>query len=456
MPPDLDPLSGDGTPGKAGTAAASGVRFRVLAFLACMTFVLYLDRVCIGQAAGAIQDDLGLSNTAMGFVFGAFTLAYGLFEVPTGRLGDRFGSREVLTRIVLWWSLFTALTGAAVGFWMMLAVRFLFGAGEAGALPNTARVLGRWFPESSRGKAQGVVTTAMMVGGAAAPFAAALLIRYVGWRWSFVLFGGLGVIWAVAFYRWYRDDPAEHPGVNDAERRLINEGRGEDPGLAADVPVPWRRILTSRNVWLMGGLMTCGAAVFYMLISWFPKYLQDARGVSDLLSGVLSSLVLAGGAAGCVIGGVLTDRILRATGDLRKSRCRLGSAAFAAGGAALLLGLQSGSVYVAALCTAVTCMCVQIQIPAWWGTITGISGRHVGVLFGLTNSLGVVGAIASQVFLGSLADRLGALGYTGRAQWDPGMYVYAGVMQTGAALWLWVRPERSAVEPPPEGEERGG
>src|SRR5437764_1763726 len=145
------------------------VRYAVLAFLAAMTFVLYLDRVCIGQAAPMIKYDLGISETQKGVVFAAFTLAYAVFEVPTGRWGDRYGSRGVLTRIVVWWSFFTAMTGAALGFWMLLSVRFLFGAGEAGALPNSARVLRQWFPESSRGRAQGFVTTAMLVGGAIAP-----------------------------------------------------------------------------------------------------------------------------------------------------------------------------------------------------------------------------------------------------------------------------------------------
>ena len=133
----------------------TGVRYRVLAFLAAMTFVLYLDRVCIGQAGPQIQRDLGISETAWGYVVAAFTLSYALFEFPTGRWGDRFGSRGVLTRIVIWWSLFTALTGAASGLVILLAVRFLFGAGEAGALPNAARVLRAWFPESSRGRARG-------------------------------------------------------------------------------------------------------------------------------------------------------------------------------------------------------------------------------------------------------------------------------------------------------------
>lgn len=424
----------------------TGVRFQVLGFLAAMTFVLYLDRVCIGQAADSIMKDLNLSNTLMGVVFGAFTVSYGIFEVPTGRLGDRFGSRGVLMRIVLWWSLFTALTGAAVGFAMLLVVRFLFGIGEAGALPNAARVLRQWFPASSRGMAQGVVTTAMMVGGAFAPITAAALIESVGWRWSFVIFGCTGVVWAVLFYLWYRDNPTEHPHVNKKELDLIRSESKEEDHAAAHPPIPWNLVLASPNMWLMGGLMNCGAAVFYMLISWYPKYLQSARDVSEVYSGALASMVLGGGALGCVIGGFLTDYLMRRTGNPRVSRCVVGVVAFAVGGLTLLTSIYVDSPFLAAFCTAITCMCVQIQIPAWWSTVTQISGRHVGAMFGLMNSMGVIGAIASQLFLGSLADWLGARGYSGRDQWDPGFYVYAAVMVTGSVLWLFVQPQKSIVE----------
>src|SRR5436190_1548279 len=116
----------------------TGVRFGVLGFLCSLTFVLYLDRICIGQAQPAIMKELGLDEKQMGHINSAFQIAYGLFELPMGRWGDRFGSRGVLTRIVLWWSVFTALTGAAKGFWQLLVVRFLFGGGEAGAIPNVA------------------------------------------------------------------------------------------------------------------------------------------------------------------------------------------------------------------------------------------------------------------------------------------------------------------------------
>ena len=184
------------------------VRYGVLAFLCILALLLYVDRICIGQAAGQIQEQLRLSNTQMSLVFNAFSLAYCLFEVPTGHWGDRYGSRGVITRIAIWWSIFTALTGAAIGMWSLLLIRFLFGAGEAGAYPNTARVVTRWFPPAARGMARGWVVFVSMIGAMIAPVTAEYLIRIVGWRFTFAIFGALGIAWAAGFYAWFRDDPA--------------------------------------------------------------------------------------------------------------------------------------------------------------------------------------------------------------------------------------------------------
>ncbi|HEY2253566.1 MAG TPA: MFS transporter, partial [Planctomycetaceae bacterium] len=190
-------------------------RHLVLLFLGSLVFILYLDRVCIGKAEIAIRKDLGISKEQMGYVFGAFTFAYGLFEVVTGRWGDRFGSRGVLTRIVAWWSVFTALTGCVwkfswgenhyldIGNWhfsvamflnsfvLLMLVRFLFGAGEAGALPNTVRVIARWIPVEERGWSQGFILTCMQLGAVVSPVVATQLINAVGWRSTFAIFGSL-------------------------------------------------------------------------------------------------------------------------------------------------------------------------------------------------------------------------------------------------------------------------
>ncbi|MFO0846025.1 MAG: MFS transporter [Gemmataceae bacterium] len=219
-------------------APPSRARIGVLAFLCTLTFVLYLDRVCIAQALPRIRDDLGLSLKEGAYVLMAFQLAYGLFEVPTGHWGDRIGSRAVLTRIAVWWSLFTALTAACTGLYSLLAVRFLFGVGEAGALPNVARVVARWFPQPERGRVTGIVQTTMVLGGATSPLLAAYIIESLGCRWAFVLFGTTGVVWA-AFFRWFRDDPAQHPQVNPGELAAL--GDGGSGGVVHREGIPWQR-----------------------------------------------------------------------------------------------------------------------------------------------------------------------------------------------------------------------
>src|SRR3954453_3712700 len=200
-----------------GSSRPTRARFVVLGVLCMLSGILYLDRICMSAALDSIQTDLALTNTQGGYVLMAFTLAYGLFEVPTGRWGDRIGGRRVLTRISLWWSAFTALTGACTGLWTLLGVRFLFGAGEAGAFPNVARILSRWFPDEERGRAQGLLLAASSIGGAIAPFAPPVLIKVLGWRLTFAAFGGVGALWAAGFWWWFRDDPATHPEVNPAE-----------------------------------------------------------------------------------------------------------------------------------------------------------------------------------------------------------------------------------------------
>ena len=466
------------------------VRYQVLTYLCVLAFIFYVDRTCISKAAPRIAADLGLSATQMGFVFAAFTLAYCLFEVPTGAWGDRYGSRGVLTRIVLWWSAFTALTGCVWAFeWdsglmiplpdpaeglviplfdievtfpfdlpagvpllfnsflLLMLIRFLFGAGEAGAFPNTARILSRWFPVESRSTPQGLINASALVGGAVAPVVAAYLIELFDWRWAFVLFAVPGVVWAAAFYGWFRDDPAEHPAVNESERRLIAAGT-----FAAAPPhaIPWRAALTSANVWLLGAVISCTAFNSYLYFFWYPTYLERARGVDAITSGWLTSLVLASGAVGSTAGGAIADRLIRATGDRRWSRRGLGFVALASAGLLLLVSVNTDSAVLSALWAAAAVFAAFTTLASWWGAVTDISGRHLGALFGLLNSLGGVGAIASQLFLGSFADRMGALGYTGRDQWDPAFYVYAGVLGLGALGWLLIdstRPIEPATPP---------
>lgn len=426
----------------------SRARLTLLGLLCALTFVLYIDRVCIAQALEPIQQELKLSNTQVGYVLMAFTLAYGLFEIPSGRWGDRAGSRVVLTRIALWWSAFTALTAACTGFSALLLVRFLFGAGEAGAYPNAARIISCWFPAGERGRVQGLIQTAALVGGTATPAAAAYLIRGLGWRWTFVFFGALGVVWAAVFWLWFRDDPARHPAVNAGELTLLGERLADTKGREA---IPWRLVLTNRSVWTLGFIMLCGAFNSYLYFSWFPKYLQEARELGSVEAGWLASLVLGGAAVGTLAGGFLDDRLRR--GLARHGRRWLGAVAFTLAAGLVGTGLLCESPRGLAVCACLSCLAAMCPMSAWWSCAIEVSGRHLGALFGLMNSMGVFGALGSQFFFGAFADWRKAQGYRGREQWDPAFAVYIAALLAAALCWaLYVsRP----VEPDRQ-ETRGG
>jgi MFS family permease len=381
----------------------------------------------------------------------AFTVAYGIFEVPTGRWGDVVGGRAVLTRIAVWWSAFTALTGAGTGVVSLVLIRFLFGAGEAGAYPNVARVLARWMPAAERGRVQGVMLFTAQLGAVAAPALAAALIDAVGWRGAFAVFGSLGVVWAVGFWLWFRDDPAGHPAVNAAELAVIRAG-AEAPKVVRE-PIPWRAVLTNPGIGMLGLITTCSAFNTYFYFSWFPTYLIDARGVENQEAGWLASLALAGSAVGVLAGGWVADRLTRLGPRRVWGRRVFCAGATWAAGACLFAAARCESPRAMAALAAASTLCLLLTLPTWWSAAIEQSGRHVGALFGLMNSLGVIGAVSSQWFVGAFSDWQAARGLTGRAQWDPMFDVYIAVLGVGGWTWLAYRyrPLPETVTPIPKG-----
>ena len=436
-PPDFPPL-GDFSP------RSTYARLGVLAFLCSLAFVLYIDRVCIGQAMDAIcaKDSLNLTKDQFSWVLNAFILAYCIFEVWTGNLGDRFGSRGVIARVVIWWSIFTALTGLAFGLWSLIIIRFLFGAGEAGAFPNVARVVTRWFPAAERGLARATISTTSLVGGALAPPIAAYLIAIVGWRWTFGIFGLVGIGWAAVFYWWFRDNPAEHPAANEAERAHI----GTPPaGDHAHEPIPWGIVLTSPNVWLLGSIQMVSATLFYMLFQWYPTYLKS-RGLTANHAAWLTSIVIFGGAVGCLLGGFCSDWILRNLHDRKWSRRICGGGTLLSSAAALWCGRYFEDPLQATLFNAAALFLMQIAIPIWWTVVAEISGKHGASMWGLMNSMGGLGVFSMTFLVGYVVTRGEEDKLPPLLCWRPVFDGVAIALTVGAACWLFVDATRSIVE----------
>jgi len=373
-----------------------------------------------------------------------------VLEVPTGHWGDRFGSRRVITRIVVWWSAFTALTGLAFGFWPLMAIRFLFGAGEAGAFPNVSRVVTRWFPNDERGFARGAITTTSQIGGAIAPPVAALLIGLVDWRLTFMIFGVVGVVWAVFFYRWFRDEPGEHPGVSPAELKHI----GKPPHHDDEHPsIPWGQVALSANVWLMIIIQMVGATLFYMLFQWYPTYLKEARGLEPQLASWFTATVIAGGAVGCVAGGWFSDQIIRRTSERRWSRRWCGGGALVLSAASLWGMRYCESALLATLLNAAALFWLQVSIPTWWTVVAEISGRHGASMWGLMNSLGGLGVFAMTLLVGRIVEAREAAGISKIECWRPVFDGVAMALAVGAACWLFVDATRSIVETRPQSDQ---
>jgi MFS family permease len=258
------------------TARPTRVRHVVLWLTVAAYMITYMDRVVISAAVPSIQKEFGFSIVTMGWILGSFRWAYSIFQIPGGWLGDKLGPRKALTWIVVWWSVFCSVTAGMWSASSMIACRFLFGMGEAGAFPIATRSLSRWMLPSERGFAQGITHAGSRLGAALTPPIVAWIIIHFGWRTAFVSFGFLGLIWATVWHWYYRDTPAEHGRVNAAELELISKTVAVKK--AAPSAVPWKKILSSGQMWILSMSYFCYGYSLAVYLDWFPKYLNADRG----------------------------------------------------------------------------------------------------------------------------------------------------------------------------------
>jgi sugar phosphate permease len=400
----------------------------VIVFAVALAVIQYVDRVCISQAAPGISADLHLTKEQMGWVFSVFALAYALFEIPTGYWGDARGPRRVLLRVVVWWSFFTAATGLARTWSALVAMRFLFGAGEAGCFPNLTKALERWLPARERIRAQGTMWMSARWGGAVTPYLVFLVLGLVSWRTAFMLFGLLGVGWAVAFGLWFRDNPREHPAVNAAEAALLPAPADRSQPFT----VPWRKLLRARSVWLLCGQYFACSYAWYFFITWFPTYLIEVHKFDLKRSALLAGLPLLVGGTGSMLAGLLAPRLQRIVGDVGLVR-RLFGVAGSTGAAACLVAatfLRDPLLAVGAI--ALASLGNDITLPGAWTACMDIGGPYVGTLSGMMNMLGNLGGFVSPIVLGYIVGRTG--------NWNLTFYLTAALYLLGAVCWWFLDP----------------
>ncbi len=424
------------TPSTDLPARPSRARFGVVGFCVALAVVTYLDRACIGVLAPAIREDLGLSMQQMGYVFSAFTLAYAIFEVPTAWWAERIGTRRVLARIVMWWSAFTLLTAATVGFKSMVAVRFLFGAGEAGAWPGATRVFSRWIPSGERGRVQGVFFAGAHFAAALTPPLVLVLAPLVGWRGVFLVFGSLGFVWAWAWLRWFRDHPAEHPSVNAAELAHISADTPAGATEYGSAPPLWGPLVRSPEVWLLCVVAFANGYGFYFVITWLPTFL-GTLGFSTATLAMYAGLPMLFAVPADLLGGVTTDWLARRLG-LRLGRALVGGAAYLVASAAMFGATRTtGDPHTAALLLAVAGGASMFALAASWATCIEVSVRHSGLVSATMNTVGQIGGMLSPVILAWLVERSGAAG-----KWILPLQIIAALYFLAAASWIFINPRR--------------
>ena len=275
-------------------------RYRVLMFLFFLTFITYLDRICISLVGVRIKSEFHLTNSQFGWVLASFSLAYALFEIPSGILGDRIGQRAVLIRIVLWWSLFTVLTGLTTGFLSLLIVRFLFGVGESGAYPNCGGVVARWFPISETSRGVSWFTIGSNVGAAMAPLIVIPIAVSYGWRSTFFFNGIVGLLWVIVCLSWFKNHPSEMKGISEEEKIYIEKNRRfKTHGLDFN----WGKAFKSISVWSLVISYYGTQWALYFFVAWMPIYLEEGRHFSEPAMKTITSWLFIIGAFSCFMAG---------------------------------------------------------------------------------------------------------------------------------------------------------
>ncbi|WP_420239116.1 MFS transporter [Telmatobacter bradus] len=375
-------------------------RHKVLGLLAVLSIITFLDRLAVAVAGPGIQADLHIDPRLWGWVLSAYVLANGIFEIPSGIRGDHSGQRAELTRIVGWWSCFDVLTGFCRGFWQLIVVRFLFGLGAAGAYPNAAGVVSRWFPRGERARAQGLIWSASRMGGALAPLLIVPLQMYFGWRSVFWLLGAAGFGWSALWWTWFRNHPVEQKEITQAEVDEIGQ-----PNAAAHSG-EFGSLLRLPSIWLIALAYACYACGTWFYFSWYPTWLVHAAGFS--MNGVLlTSFPFIVGMGSNLLGGVLGDKLTHRWGARLALRLIPCVCLTLTAGILAAMAMVHGKVAVVVLST-LGFGVMDLMLPSVWALCLLIGGRLSGAATGMMNTAGQVGGFTCTVLFGYIVRATGS------------------------------------------------
>ncbi|MGC6429881.1 MAG: MFS transporter [Jejuia sp.] len=409
-------------------------RFFLGSFL--ITLLLYIDRVCISSAKDAISGDLSLTDIEMGWVLSAFALGYALFQVPGGALGDKYGVRKVMTWIMVLWSIFTSLTGAAWNYISMLFFRFVFGAGEAGAFPNISRAAFSWVPTKERGAFQGINFSGSRLGAAFALPLVAYLIEAWGWRNIFYFFGAIGILFAIMFYAFFRNKPEEHSGLSQTEKDYIVKNRQQKVEKKGG-NLSLSKILGSKNV-ILAMIQYIGSNfIFFFMLTWLFPYIKAKYELSLVATGFYASLPLLAGAVGNWTSGFMVDAIYK-KGKWKLSRQIPATIGFILVVIGILSSLYMDTALGAVLCLSLAIFGADMTLSPSWSFCMDIGEENSGKVSGMMNMAGNIGSFTTALAFPYLREWTGAD--------EPFFYLAAALGFVAIFCWYFMNPNKKLSE----------
>lgn len=408
----------------------------VLILLSLLYFITYLDRVNVSTAAAEFAGQFHLSETEIGLVFSAFAYPYLLFQIAGGWVSDRFGARRTLIASGIVWAGATLLTGMAGGLASLLCARVLLGFGEGAAFPAATSAMSRWVPSGRRGHAQGITHAAARIGNAAAPTLIVFIMASYGWRESFYACAALSFLWVVLWALSFTEIPGDHPRISPQELADLPPPQRERPAL------PWwplfRRMLPVTIVYF------CYGWNLWLFLSWIPQYFLHSHHLDLKRSAVFASAVFLAGVVGDTLGGIVTDRLLRRTRDLRRARCWMVAVCMLLSALVLIPLMLTHNLTVSLLCLSAGFFFAEMTIGPMWAIPMDVAPAYSGTASGMMNTGSALAAITSPVVSGYLIDRYG--------NWQLPFLVTMILMGMTVVLAFRMRPESRFEQPAALGE----
>ncbi|MGH8416135.1 MAG: MFS transporter [Pseudomonas sp.] len=397
----------------------------VLFMLCAMYFITYLDRVNVSTAAVGFGAEFNLSKTQIGLVFSAFAYPYLVFQIIGGWVSDRFGAKRTLVVCGLIWAAATVLTGLAGGFVSLLVARVLLGLGEGATFPAATAAMSRWVAKDQRGFAQGITHAFARLGNALAPAAMIAIMAAYGWRESFYVCAGISFVWVMLWMLVFTEHPKDHPRISQQELEVL-----PPPKPKSKIALPWGRLF--KRMGPVTIVYFCYGWTLWLLLSWVPMYFMN-MGLDLKNTAIFSSTVFFGGVVGDTLGGIVSDRIYKRTGDLNKARSRMVAICLSLTLVALVPLMFTHDMYVSLGCLAVAFFFSEMTIGPMWAIPMDIAPDHCGTASGMMNTGSAMAAIVSPVAAGLLIDKFG--------NWQLPFLVSIVLLAIGVVLSFRMRPE---------------